>query len=172
MVTQEWKAIMLRYFNPVGAHSSGAIGEDPRGIPNNLMPYVAQVAVGMKLKLRVFGNDYDTPDGTGVRDYIHVVDLAIGHVAAVKKMNDPKLQGWKPYNLGTGNGKSVLEVVKAFENASGQKVPFESAPRRAGDIAKSYADCSLAEKELGWKAEKSLDEMCKLINGYNTLSIN
>jgi len=156
----EWKAIMLRYFNPVGAHPSGDIGEDPSGIPNNLMPYVAQVAVGARAKLSVFGNDYNTKDGTGVRDYIHVMDLAIGHVAAVKKLDDPKLQGWKPYNLGTGNGNSVLEVVKAFETASGRKVPYEMAPRRGGDIATTYADCSLAEKELGWKAEKSLDEMC------------
>ncbi|ODM98299.1 UDP-glucose 4-epimerase [Orchesella cincta] len=156
----EWKAIMLRYFNPVGAHPSGEIGEDPRGIPNNLMPYVSQVAVGARPKLSVFGNDYNTPDGTGVRDYIHVMDLATGHVAAVKKIVDPALKGWKPYNLGTGNGNSVLEVVQAFEAASGKKVPYEIAPRRAGDIAVTYADCSLATKELGWKAEKSLADMC------------
>lgn len=152
---------MLRYFNPVGAHPSGEIGEDPSGIPNNLMPFVSQVAVGKRDKLSVYGNDYETKDGTGVRDYIHVMDLAVGHVAALQKLEDPALQGWKPYNLGTGHGNSVLEVVHAFEAASGKKIPFEFAPRRDGDIAATYADCSLAEKELKWKAEKTLADMCK-----------
>lgn len=159
-------AVLLRYFNPVGAHESGRIGEDPSGIPNNLMPFVTQVAVGKREKLSVFGDDYDTPDGTGVRDYIHVVDLADGHVKALKKIGVlpdsevPADKGILIYNLGTGKGTSVLELVKAFENASGVKVPYEIAPRRAGDVAMMYCDASKAEKELGWKAEYGIDKMC------------
>lgn len=155
----EWNVILLRYFNPIGAHKSGRIGEDPKGIPNNLVPYVAQVAVGKRECLGVFGNDYDTPDGTGVRDYIHVVDLAIGHVKAVKKLADK--EGVSIYNLGTGVGYSVLQVVAAFEKACGRKIPYEIKPRRAGDIATCYADAAKAKKELGWVAERGLDEMCE-----------
>lgn len=154
----EWNVILLRYFNPIGAHKSGLIGEDPKGIPNNLLPYVAQVAVGKLKCLGVFGNDYDTPDGTGVRDYIHVVDLARGHVKAINKIKENP--GVKIYNLGTGNGYSVLQVVKAFSKACGHDVPYEIKPRRAGDIATCYADPSLAKKELGWVAEYGIDEMC------------
>ena len=154
----EWNVILLRYFNPIGAHKSGLIGEDPKGIPNNLLPYVAQVAVGKLKCLGVFGNDYDTPDGTGVRDYIHVVDLARGHVKAINKIKENP--GVKIYNLGTGKGYSVLQVVKAFSKACGHDVPYEIKPRRAGDIATCYADPSLAKKELGWVAEYGIDEMC------------
>ena len=154
----EWNVILLRYFNPIGAHASGKIGEDPKGIPNNLVPYVAQVAIGKREKLGVFGNDYDTPDGTGVRDYIHVVDLARGHVKAIDKIKENP--GVKIYNLGTGKGYSVLEVVKAFSIASGREIPYEIKPRRAGDIATCYADASLAEKELGWKATYDINDMC------------
>ena len=155
----EWNIILLRYFNPIGAHKSGLIGEDPKGIPNNLTPYITQVAVGKLKEVGVFGNDYDTPDGTGVRDYIHVVDLAIGHVKALKKLEEePKV---RTYNLGTGQGYSVLEVIKAFSKACGKDIPYVIKPRRAGDIATCYADASLAEKELGWKAERELDEMCE-----------
>ncbi len=154
----EWNVILLRYFNPIGAHASGKIGEDPKGIPNNLVPYVAQVAIGKREKLGVFGNDYDTPDGTGVRDYIHVVDLARGHVKAIDKIKENP--GVKIYNLGTGKGYSVLEVVKAFSIASGREIPYEIKPRRAGDIATCYADASLAEKELGWKATFDINDMC------------
>lgn len=154
----EWNVILLRYFNPIGAHESGLIGEDPKGIPNNLVPYVAQVAVGKLSCLGVFGDDYDTPDGTGVRDYIHVVDLARGHVDALKKLEDK--EGVSVYNLGTGTGSSVLDVVKAFEKACGKKIPYEIKPRREGDIATCYADSSKAYRELGWKAEKTLDDMC------------
>jgi len=155
----KWNIILLRYFNPVGAHKSGEIGEDPTGIPNNLLPYVTQVAVGIRDKLRIFGGDYPTHDGTGVRDYIHVVDLAIGHVKAWEKLkSDP---GLGIYNLGTGNGYSVLDVVKAFEEASGKNIPYEIVDRRAGDIAKIYADPSKAEKELEWSAKRELLEMCK-----------
>ena len=169
----EWNVILLRYFNPIGAHKSGLIGEDPKGIPNNLLPYVAQVAVGKLKCLGVFGNDYDTPDGTGVRDYIHVVDLARGHVKAIDKIKEKP--GVKIYNLGTGNGYSVLQVVKAFSKACGHDVPYEIKPRRAGDIATCYADPSLAKKELGWVAEYGIDEMCEDSwrwqsmnpNGYN-----
>ena len=153
-----WNVILLRYFNPIGAHASGKIGEDPKGIPNNLVPYVAQVAVGKREKLGVFGNDYDTPDGTGVRDYIHVVDLARGHVKAIDKIKENP--GVKIYNLGTGKGYSVLEVVDAFSKASGKEIPYEIKPRRAGDIATCYADASLAEKELGWKATHDISDMC------------
>jgi UDP-glucose 4-epimerase len=154
-----WKIALLRYFNPVGAHISGDIGEDPRGIPNNLMPYVTQVAVGKRPKLQVFGNDYDTPDGTGVRDYIHVTDLAEGHVAALRYLVDQ--QRSVTVNLGTGRGYSVLELVRAFEAASGRPVPYEVAPRRPGDVASVYADPSLARELLGWEATRDLRAMCE-----------
>ncbi len=154
----EWNVVLLRYFNPIGAHKSGRIGENPNGIPNNLMPYITQVAVGKRERLGVFGNDYDTPDGTGVRDYIHVVDLARGHVKALKKIEEKA--GLCIYNLGTGQGYSVLDVVKNFEEASGVKIPYEILPRRAGDIAANYADASKALRELGWKAEYTLKDMC------------
>lgn len=157
--SQEWNVVLLRYFNPVGAHKSGRIGEDPQGPPNNLMPYVAQVAIGRREFLSIYGNDYDTPDGTGVRDYIHVVDLALGHVASLKKLEENC--GCKVYNLGTGCGYSVLDMVKAFEKASGKKVPYKFVGRRSGDVATLYANSDLALKELGWKAEKKLDEMCE-----------
>lgn len=153
----EWRIALLRYFNPVGAHPSGLIGEDPRGIPNNLMPYIAQVAIGKRSELRVFGNDYPTPDGTGVRDYIHVVDLAAGHVKALYKLEESP--GVYTYNLGTGRGYSVLEMVKAFEKACGKPIPYRITQRRAGDIARCYADPSLAQKELDWKTEKTLEDM-------------
>lgn len=154
----DWNVILLRYFNPVGAHVSGRIGEDPKGIPNNLMPYISQVAVGKLEKLGVFGDDYDTPDGTGVRDYIHVVDLAIGHVKAINYIfTNP---GLDVINLGTGVGYSVLDMVKAFSKACGKEIPYEIKPRRAGDIAMCYADPAKALKVLGWKAERGLDEMC------------
>lgn len=155
----EWNIILLRYFNPIGAHKSGTIGENPKGIPNNLTPYITQVAVGKLKEVGVFGNDYDTPDGTGVRDYIHVVDLAIGHVKALAKLNEePKV---RTYNLGTGQGYSVLEIIKAFSKACNMEIPYAIKPRRAGDIATCYADASLAKKELGWQAERQLDEMCE-----------
>uniref|UniRef100_A0A1B6KVW1 UDP-glucose 4-epimerase n=2 Tax=Graphocephala atropunctata TaxID=36148 RepID=A0A1B6KVW1_9HEMI len=156
-----WKVISLRYFNPVGAHPSGDIGEDPAGIPNNLMPFIAQVAVGRRERLLVFGDDYDTPDGTGVRDYIHILDLVSGHLCALKKLKDPKLRGFKTYNLGTGSGHSVLEVVEAFNKASGRQVKYEVVGRREGDVAVSYCDSNLARDELGWQAEKTLQEMCE-----------
>ena len=155
-----WNIMLLRYFNPIGAHKSGRIGEDPKGIPNNLLPYVAQVAVGKLPEVNVFGNDYNTPDGTGVRDYIHVVDLAKGHVKALEKMEIAG-PGIRTYNLGTGNGYSVLEVVKAFEKACGHEIPYVIRPRRPGDIAACYADPSLAAAELGWKAERGIAEMCE-----------
>ena len=151
-----FEATILRYFNPIGAHQSGQIGEDPNGIPNNLLPYVAQVAVGKLQSVGVFGDDYDTPDGTGVRDYIHVVDLARGHVAALQHMK----AGANVYNLGTGSGTSVLEIIKAFSKACGRDLPYEIKPRRAGDIAACYADCSKAERELGWRAELSIEQAC------------
>ncbi len=155
----EWNVILLRYFNPVGAHKSGRIGEDPKGIPNNLMPYITQVAVGKLEKLGVFGDDYDTPDGTGVRDYIHVVDLAIGHVKAIDYiLTNP---GLDIINLGTGVGYSVLDMVKAFSKACKKELPYEIKPRRDGDIAMCYADPAKALKVLGWKAERGLDEMCE-----------
>ena len=153
-----WKIILLRYFNPVGAHESGRIGEDPNGIPNNLMPYIAQVAVGKREYLNIFGNDYDTVDGTGVRDYIHVVDLAKGHVKALDKID--ALKNVLAVNLGTGKGYSVLDMVHAFEKASGKKIPYKFAPRRAGDIAKCFADPSYAKEVLGWSATKDIDAMC------------
>jgi len=155
----EWNVVLLRYFNPIGAHKSGLIGENPNGIPNNLMPYVTQVAVGKRAELGVFGNDYDTPDGTGVRDYIHVVDLARGHVCALKAIE--RKCGLGLYNLGTGHGYSVLDVVKAFERVNGVKVPYSIKPRRPGDIATCYSDPSKAERELGWKAQYGLDEMVR-----------
>lgn len=155
----EWNVTLLRYFNPIGAHKSGLIGEDPKGIPNNLLPYVAQVAIGKLKCVGVFGNDYDTPDGTGVRDYIHVVDLAKGHVKALKKIGENP--GLAIYNLGTGKGYSVLDIVKNFEAATGVKIPYVIKPRRAGDIATCYCDASKAEKELGWKAENGIREMCE-----------
>ncbi|MBR5765220.1 MAG: UDP-glucose 4-epimerase GalE [Lachnospiraceae bacterium] len=154
----KWNVILLRYFNPIGAHKSGLIGEDPKGIPNNLLPYVAQVAIGKLECVGVFGNDYDTPDGTGVRDYIHVVDLAKGHVKAIDKIKENP--GVKIYNLGTGNGYSVLDVIKAYSKACGHDVPYVIKPRRSGDIATCYADASLAKKELGWEAEYGIDDMC------------
>ena len=155
----EWNVMLLRYFNLIGAHKSGTIGENPNGIPNNLMPYITQVAVGKLKELGVFGNDYDTPDGTGVRDYIHVVDLAKGHVKALKKIGENP--GLAIYNLGTGKGYSVLDIVKNFEAATGVKIPYVIKPRRAGDIATCYCDASKAEKELGWKAENGIREMCE-----------
>ena len=169
----EWNVVLLRYFNPIGAHKAGIIGEDPKGIPNNLVPYIAQVAVGKLEKLGVFGDDYDTPDGTGVRDYIHVVDLAKGHVKAMKKFEDqPEV---RIYNLGTGNGYSVLQVLHAFEKACGKTLPYEMKPRRAGDIATCYADPAKAKADLGWEAEYGIEEMCEDSwrwqsmnpNGYN-----
>ena len=156
---EDWAVCKLRYFNPIGAHESGLIGEDPNGIPNNLLPYVAKVAAGKLKELSVFGNDYDTPDGTGVRDYIHVVDLAKGHLAALKYVEGNT--GSRAVNLGTGNGVSVLEIVRAFEKASGRAVPFKIVDRRPGDIASSYADPSLAETLLHWHAEKNIDDMCR-----------
>lgn len=155
-----WDICILRYFNPVGAHESGLIGEEPQGIPNNLMPYIARVAAGTLKELSVFGNDYDTPDGTGVRDYIHVVDLAKGHVDALNKL-DREEKGLYIYNLGTGKGYSVLDMVKAFENSTGKKVPYKIAPRREGDIATCYADPKKAKEELGWEATETLEDMCK-----------
>ena len=155
----EWNVVLLRYFNPIGAHKSGTIGENPNGIPNNLMPYITQVAVGKLKELGVFGNDYDTPDGTGVRDYIHVMDLAEGHVKALKKFDD------KPavyiYNLGTGHGYSVLDVIHAFSKAVGKEIPYVIKPRRAGDIATCYSDATKAKVELGWEAKRNLDDMCR-----------
>lgn len=156
----EWSVILLRYFNPVGAHKSGLIGEDPAGIPNNLTPYITQVAVGKLKEVGVFGNDYDTPDGTGVRDYIHVVDLAVGHVKALDKMASSN-SDVRIYNLGTGQGFSVLQMIEAFKKASGKEIPYSIKPRRAGDIAQCYADADLAKKELGWVAERGIDEMCE-----------
>lgn len=156
---ESWNIALLRYFNPVGAHESGLIGEDPNDIPNNLMPYVSQVAVGKLEKLSVFGDDYPTPDGTGIRDYIHVVDLAIGHLKALEKLNTNP--GLVVYNLGTGEGSSVLDMVKAFEEASGKQVPYKIAPRRPGDIAACYADPSKAEEELSWTAKRGIEEMCR-----------
>ena len=169
----EWNVVLLRYFNPIGAHKSGLIGEDPKGIPSNLLPYIAQVAIGKLQCLGVFGNDYDTHDGTGVRDYIHVVDLADGHVKALKKIDEKC--GVKVYNLGTGNGYSVLDVLHAFEKACGHEIKYEIKPRRAGDISTCYADSKKAHDELGWEAKYGIDEMCadswnwqsKNPNGYN-----
>lgn len=156
---ENFNVAILRYFNPIGAHESGKIGEEPNGIPNNLMPYITKVAIGKLKELSVFGNDYDTPDGTGVRDYIHVVDLALGHVKALEKLNQNP--GLVTYNLGTGKGYSVLDLVKAFEKASNVKIPYKIVGRRAGDIATCYADATKAEKELGWVAKYDVDKMCK-----------
>ncbi len=155
----EWNVVLLRYFNPIGAHPSGRIGEDPNGIPNNLMPYITQVAVGKREELGVFGNDYDTPDGTGVRDYIHVCDLAAGHVCALKAIE--RNQGLSIYNLGTGHGYSVLDVVKAFEKANNLKIKYSIKPRRAGDIATCYCNPAKAKAELGWEAKYGIEEMCR-----------
>ncbi len=155
-----WDICILRYFNPVGAHSSGLIGEEPQGIPNNLMPYIVRVASGELEQLSVFGNDYNTHDGTGVRDYIHVVDLAIGHVKALEKL-DKENSGLYIYNLGTGKGYSVLDMVHAFENSTGKKVNYKIAPRRSGDIARCFADPTKAKEELGWEAKKTLEDMCR-----------
>ena len=155
----EWNVILLRYFNPIGAHKSGLIGENPNGTPNNLMPYITQVAIGKRKELGVFGNDYDTHDGTGVRDYIHVVDLAKGHVAAIRKLDEKA--GLKIYNLGTGKGYSVLDMVHNFEAATGVKIPYSIQPRRPGDIATCYSSAELAKKELGWVAENDIREMCE-----------
>lgn len=157
----EWRMALLRYFNPVGAHESGRIGEDPNGIPNNLMPFISQVAVGRLPQLRVFGGDYPTHDGTGVRDYIHVVDLAQGHVKALDWLSQKKPAGATAINLGTGQGYSVLDMIRAFEAASGQKIPYEIVARRPGDAASCYADPVFSEKLLGWKAERGVDEMCR-----------
>jgi UDP-glucose 4-epimerase len=156
---KNWSVCLLRYFNPIGAHESGRIGEDPRGVPNNLMPYITQVAVGRREKLSVFGNDYDTPDGTGVRDYIHVVDLAKGHVAAVAYLMDHA--GCEVFNLGTGVGYSVLDMVQTFQTVTGVPVPYTVAPRRPGDLAICYADPTKSRRELGWVAEKTLADMCR-----------
>ena len=155
----DWNVILLRYFNPIGAHKSGTIGENPKGIPNNLVPYITQVAIGKLDALSVFGDDYDTPDGTGVRDYIHVVDLAVGHVKAIQKLKDKK--GVIEYNLGTGIGYSVLDIVKGFEKVTGKEIKYKMMPRRAGDIATCYADASKAKSELGWDATRDLDQMCE-----------
>ena len=155
----EWDVVLLRYFNPIGAHPSGLIGEDPKGIPNNLVPYVAQVAVGKRDAVHVFGNDYDTHDGTGVRDYIHVVDLAAGHVAALAWMNGRS--GVEIFNLGTGTGSSVLDVIKAFSAACGKELPYVIEPRRAGDVTANYADCTKAREEMGWEAQYDLADMCR-----------
>jgi UDP-glucose 4-epimerase len=154
-----WSVVLLRYFNPIGAHASGLIGEDPKGIPNNLLPYISQTAVGRREYLSVFGNDYDTHDGTGVRDYIHVVDLAKGHVAAVKYVEEHT--GCEVFNLGTGTGYSVLDMVKAFNEANGLDLPYKIVDRRPGDIATCYADPTKSAEILGWKAEKSLTDMCR-----------
>jgi UDP-glucose 4-epimerase len=165
-----WNIALLRYFNPVGAHHSGMIGEDPEGIPNNLVPYISQVAVGKLPELQVFGNDYPTPDGTGVRDYIHVVDLAIGHLKALDKLRNAP--GVVVYNLGTGRGYSVLEVVQAFEKASGKHVPYKIVERRPGDVAASFADPGKAQKELGWEAERGIEEMCRDVWGWQSANPN
>lgn len=165
----EWSVVLLRYFNPVGAHESGLIGEDPKGIPNNLTPYIAKVAVGELKEVGVFGNDYSTPDGTGVRDYIHVVDLAKGHVAAVNKI---KTAGVHVYNLGTGVGYSVLDMIRAFEKACGHAVPYAVKPRRAGDIAACYADASKAKRELGWEAKLGINEMCASLWNWQSKNPN
>lgn len=158
-VHPEMNIALLRYFNPIGAHASGLIGEAPNGIPNNLMPYITQVAVGQRDHLNIFGDDYPTPDGTGVRDYIHVVDLALGHVATIRKLHQNS--GLVIYNLGTSKGTSVLELVRAFERANGVRVPYMVAPRRPGDIAECYADCSKAERELGWVATRTIEDACR-----------
>lgn len=164
----EWNVILLRYFNPIGAHKSGLIGEDPKGIPNNLVPYISQVAIGKRDCLGIFGNDYNTPDGTCVRDYIHVLDLACGHVKAIQKLSEaPDV---RIYNLGTGNGYSVLEVVKAYAEACGHEIKYEFKPRRAGDVDEIYSDCEKAGKELGWEARYNINDMC--VDSYRWQSMN
>ncbi|XP_067141438.1 UDP-glucose 4-epimerase-like isoform X3 [Centruroides vittatus] len=165
-----WKVILLRYFNPVGAHESGLIGEDPQGIPNNLMPFIAQVAIGRRTELEVFGNDFNTTDGTGVRDYIHVMDLAAGHVAALTKMTDNNFFGCKAYNLGTGCGYSVLDVIHNFEKATDRKIPYRIVGRRTGDVDSLYADPSIAKQELKWEAKRDLLQMC--IDTWHWQSMN
>ncbi len=165
-----WNMAMLRYFNPVGAHASGRIGEDPNGIPNNLLPYISRVAVGVYPYLRVFGNDYPTRDGTPIRDYIHVVDLAIGHLRALEKLAEKP--GYVIYNLGTGQGYTVLEVLHAFEKAYGKEIPYQITDRRPGDLPVSYADPSKAEKELGWKAERDIDQMCADVWRWQSMNPN
>lgn len=165
---KSWNIAILRYFNPIGAHESGEIGEDPDGIPNNLVPYIAKVALGKLEKVNVFGDDYDTPDGTGVRDYIHVVDLAIGHIKAIEKLEEKP--GLVTYNLGTGRGYSVLEVIRNYEKACNKKIPYVITDRRPGDIATSYADPSKANKELGWRAKRDIEQMCR--DSYNWQSKN
>ena len=155
----EWDVVLLRYFNPIGAHPSGLMGEDPKGIPNNLVPYVAQTAIGKRDAVHVFGNDYDTPDGTGVRDYIHVVDLARGHVAALAWMNGR--EGVEVFNLGTGTGTSVLQIIEAFSKACGHEIPYVIEPRRAGDVTANYADCSKARELMGWEAQFDIEDMCR-----------
>jgi len=165
-----WQTACLRYFNPVGAHESGLIGEDPRGTPNNLMPYVAQVAVGRRAQLSIFGNDYATPDGTGVRDYIHVTDLAEGHVAALRRLLDAP--GSLTVNLGTGRGYSVLELVAAYGQASGREIPYQIVPRRPGDVASCYADPAMAQQQLGWQAQHDLDRMCADSWRWQTMNPN
>lgn len=154
-----WKIVLLRYFNPIGAHESGLLGENPKGIPNNLVPFITQVAVGKLSELHIFGNDYPTPDGTGIRDYIHVVDLAKGHLAALRNLD--KIQGIEIFNLGTGKGYSVLDVIKAFEKESGITIPYKITKRRYGDVASCYADPTKSERFLGWKAEKNINDMCR-----------
>ena len=166
----EWNVVLLRYFNPIGAHKSGLIGEDPKGIPNNLLPYIAQVAIGKRPQVNIFGNDYDTPDGTGVRDYIHVVDLARGHVKALKKLAPNS--GVSLYNLGTGNGYSVLDMVHAFEKACGHELKYEIQARRPGDISTCYAKCDKAKEELGWEAEFGVEEMCADTWKWQTMNPN
>merc|ERR1719402_465023 len=170
---KSWRVVLLRYFNPVGAHKSGSIGEDPKGIPNNLMPYIAQTAVGKREKLSVFGGDYDTPDGTGVRDYIHVVDLAKGHLSALRKLDDLASSSSKDsrcftVNLGTGKGYSVPEMIKGLEKACGKEIPHKICPRRAGDVASCYSNASLALSALGWSAELTLDDMCRDLWNWQT----
>ena len=167
---KEWKIILLRYFNPIGAHESGLIGEDPQGIPNNLVPYITQVAVGKLKEIRVFGDDYDTPDGSGVRDYIHVCDLAMGHVKAIEKLEN--MEGVKVYNLGTGNGYSVFEMIHAFEEAAGKAIPYKVCDRRPGDIATCYADTALAKEELGFVATRDLKKMCEDSYRWQTANPN
>ena len=169
VAASSWTNVLLRYFNPVGAHESGLLGEDPKGIPANLTPYVAKVAVGELKEVQVYGDDYDTPDGTGVRDYIHVVDLAKGHVAVIDHIDK---EGVFVYNLGTGHGYSVLEVIKAYEKAAGHPIPYAIKPRRPGDIAACYADASKAEKELGWKAELTIDDMAASSLNWQTKNPN
>ena len=166
----EWNVVLLRYFNPIGAHESGLMGEDPKGIPNNLLPYIAQVAIGKLECLGVFGDDYDTPDGTGVRDYIHVVDLAKGHVKAIEYSAVHK--GTEVFNLGTGVGYSVLDIVKAFEKANSIKIPYVIKPRRAGDIAECFADATKAKNVLGWVAEKNLEDMCRDSWNWQSNNVN